>query len=50
MEKRVEHELLGKGTVVAIDPYHENVVQVHFDDYQGKAQWMLDETLRPIKE
>lgn len=47
---RVEHDLLGKGTVVAIAPDHDNVVQVHFDNYQGNAQWMVDGTLSVIKD
>ncbi|WP_175560605.1 helix-turn-helix domain-containing protein [Paenibacillus sp. NAIST15-1] len=48
-EKRVEHELLGKGTVTAISPTHDVVVQVLFDNYQGSAQWMVDATLVKIE-
>lgn len=48
-DMRVEHQLLGKGTVVEISSTHDVVVLVHFDNYLGNAQWMADGTLRVVE-
>lgn len=45
-EMKVEHNLLGKGTIVDISSTNSEAVLVHFDNYKGNAQWMLDSTLQ----
>jgi hypothetical protein len=49
-DMRVKHLLLGKGTIVEISNTNKEAVLIHFDDYQGKSQWILDCTVYPITE
>jgi len=49
-EMRVEHQLLGKGTVKEIEPYNTAVVLIDFDNYPKNAQWMADGTLKVLEE
>jgi hypothetical protein len=49
-DMRVKHLLLGKGTIVEISSTNNEAVLIHFDDYEGRSQWMLDCTIYPTTE